>query len=201
MFCFGFLPTFIRMNREELTLDLGGIVLSGGKSTRMGTDKGFVPFQGKPLVQYSLSLLKYFCPDIIISANHDAYRELGYPVVEDEYIYCGPAGGLHTALKASKHEWNLVLSCDVPFVTREVLSRLIEARAGKGTVPYHDGGLEPLVAIYHHSMHLVFEQNLLLNQYRLQEIIKSADIRLLSFQDMLDKDPRLFDNLNAPDDL
>ena len=189
------------MNKGEPTLDLGGIVLSGGKSTRMGKDKGFVLYEGKPLVCYSIDLLKRFTSDIIISANHDTYRELEYPVVEDEFTNCGPAAGLHAALKASSHEWNMVLSCDVPFVTDEVIFRLLDERKGKGVVPFHDGSLEPLVALYHRGMYAVFEESLKAGRLMLRKIIQEAEMYLVPFDDIMLKNPRIFDNFNSPLDL
>ena len=189
------------MNKGEPTLDLGGIVLSGGKSTRMGKDKGFVLYEGKPLVRYSIDLLKRFTSDIIISASHDAYRELEYPVVEDEFTNCGPAAGLHAALKASSHDWNLVLSCDVPFVTDEVIFRLLNERQGNGVIPIHIGGLEPLVALYHRGMYAVFEESLRAGCLKLRKIIQEAEMYLVPFDDIMLKNPRIFDNFNTPLDL
>jgi len=188
------------MNQEK-ALDLGGIVLSGGKSTRMGRDKGFVLFDGKPLVQYAIDLLGSFTPDIIISANDEEYQKLGYPVVEDEFTDCGPAAGLHASLKTSSHAWNLVLSCDVPLVTQEALTLLLDQRKWKGAVPVHSGKLEPLVALYHRNLYKVFEKSIRNGNFQLRSIIKQAEIHLVSFDDLMTQNPYLFDNFNAPGDL
>ncbi|GET26919.1 molybdenum cofactor guanylyltransferase [Prolixibacter sp. NT017] len=188
------------MNQEK-ALDLGGIVLSGGKSMRMGQDKGFVLFDGKPLVQYAIDLLGKFTSDIIISANHEEYRKLGYPVVEDEFTDCGPAAGLYSSLKASSHDWNLILSCDVPLVNEEALTLLLDQRRGKGAVPVHEGKLEPLVALYHRDLYKVFEKSIINGNFQLRGIIKQAEIHLVSFDDLMAQNPSLFDNFNTPGDL
>ncbi|GET20239.1 molybdenum cofactor guanylyltransferase [Prolixibacter denitrificans] len=188
------------MNQVK-ALDLGGIVLSGGKSTRMGQDKGFVLFDDKPLVQYAIDLLEKFTPDIIISANHEEYKKLGYPVVEDKFTDCGPVAGLYSSLKASSHDWNLILSCDVPLVNEEVLTLLLDQRRGKGAVPVHEGKLEPLVALYHRDLYKVFEKSIKNGNFQLRGIIKQAEIHLVSFDDLMTQNPRLFDNFNTPGDL
>jgi molybdopterin-guanine dinucleotide biosynthesis protein A len=61
-----------------------GIILAGGKSLRMGTDKGLVIFRDKPLVQYSIDLLGQFCDRILISSNNKAYSVFGYEIVPDQ---------------------------------------------------------------------------------------------------------------------
>ncbi|HPG34509.1 MAG TPA: molybdenum cofactor guanylyltransferase, partial [Lentimicrobium sp.] len=77
------------INKSQIT----GIVLAGGKSTRMGTDKGLMIFQGKPLVMYSIDLLSMFCGRILISSNNPEYAKFGYEIIADELPGAGPMAG------------------------------------------------------------------------------------------------------------
>ena len=75
-----------------------GILLAGGRSSRMGSDKGLLDFRGRLLAEYPLALLQKHCGTIIISSNNPEYGQFGYPVVADERMDCGPAGALATTL-------------------------------------------------------------------------------------------------------
>jgi len=83
------------MNNSGIT----GIILAGGKSSRMGKDKGWVLFRKKPLIDYAVELLGGICQSIVISANNSAYDKLGLPVYHDIIPDSGPMGGIYTCLK------------------------------------------------------------------------------------------------------
>ncbi len=102
------------MVKEEVT----GIILSGGKSSRLGEEKGLALFNGKPLIQYAIDILKPVCDKIIISANNqlDEYAKFGFEIVEDQVKGIGPMAGLIAGLNKSVTRYNFVLSCDTPFV-------------------------------------------------------------------------------------
>ena len=87
--------------------------MAGGKSSRMGTDKGLMTFQGKRLVEYAIELLQPFCSEIIISTNQAGYEGFGFKTVSDVYRDCGPVGGLHAALSESNYDYNLIVSCRI----------------------------------------------------------------------------------------
>jgi molybdopterin-guanine dinucleotide biosynthesis protein A len=179
-----------------------GIILSGGKSSRMGTDKGFIEFKGFPLIRYPLNLLSDFCSEVIISSNNKEYHQFGYPVIADKYLDYGPAGGLSSALSFSRYERNIVLSCDMPFVNRECIQYLISSeQKSTGVVPIHDGYPEPLVALYHRSIGPVLETSLQNGDYKLQSIIRQANIDFLDFSLFLETYPNVFVNINSPEDL
>lgn len=185
-----------------MAVHVGGIILAGGKSSRMGTDKGLMTFQGKRLVEYAILLLQPLCSEIIISTNQKGYEEFGFRTVSDIYRDCGPVGGLHAALSETNFDYNLVLSCDVPFVERELLQLLLsEAGDYDAVVPVHEKGIEPLVAVYRKEMASFFEKNLIEKKYKMQRIIRSSDLNLLDVSHLVATYPRLFDNLNSPDEL
>jgi len=183
-------------------MNFTGIILAGGKSSRMGTDKGLMDFNGKKLIGYPLALLSSFCSEIIISSNNEAYRQFGYPVIHDDIEDAGPAGGLAAALKASSGEWNIVLSCDVPFVNAEAIQYLISfAGSGLGAVPQHNGFVEPLVALYLKSFCQVLESEIRNGNLQMNRIIDHPYVTFVDFNPLLKKYPRIFENFNSPGDL
>ncbi len=79
-----------------------GIILAGGKSSRMGEDKGLVLLNGKPMIQYVIEALKGVVSDIIIISNNASYNKFGIPVYPDIIKDKGPVGGIFTGLHHSK---------------------------------------------------------------------------------------------------
>lgn len=179
-----------------------GIVLAGGKSSRMGIDKGLMDFDGQPLIQYSIELLENFCDDIVISANNPQYERFGYPVVPDKILGLGPAGGITSASKKVINDWIIFLSCDIPFVTPAVIDRLsIETGKSNAIIPIHENGVEPLIAIYNKRFMKTFEECLGKGINKMQDILEMGDVNYVDFQNELDADPHLFDNINSYSDI
>ena len=114
------------MNTKPDKSNLTGIILTGGKSSRMGEDKGLMDFDGKRLIEYPIQLLSLFCDNILISANNDQYQEFGFPTIADGYAGMGPAAGMIASLKHSKTTWNLIVGCDMPFLEVEFIAELLE---------------------------------------------------------------------------
>ena len=105
-----------------------GIVLAGGKGTRMGSvDKGLQPLRGKPMVEWVLERLRAQVTEVVINANQnpDIYEKYGHRVVSDEIGgFAGPLAGLHAGLKAAAHPLVATVPCDSPFLPEDLVSRL-----------------------------------------------------------------------------
>ena len=184
------------------TDQITGIILAGGKSSRMGQDKGLMEYQGQKLIEYSIDVLRPVCDELLISANQPGYEGFGIPVVADHYEDCGPVGGLHASLRASKHEWNLVVGCDTPFLNKKLLYLLLSNKEGyKAVIPNHSKGMEPLAALYHRDMAAFFEQKIATGDLKLHRIVLEQKVKLLDVSDLLTEFPRLFENFNSPEDL
>ncbi len=104
------------MNNNNIT----GIILAGGRSSRMKSEKGLVKFRKKLLIEYPVNIFKEICSDIIISSNHNKFNFLDCKVYHDEIIDCGPIGGIYTCLKKSITDYNLIAACDMPFLNNEL---------------------------------------------------------------------------------
>lgn len=130
-------------------MKITGIILSGGMSRRMGTDKAFVRIEGKPMIQHVIDHVEPLCDQILISANQKRYESLGFPVVYDVILDSGPAGGIVSCLSESSNEKNLVISCDLPFASTEFLKELLALSENyEITVPEIGPVLQPLCGIY-----------------------------------------------------
>ena len=190
------------INSEDIT----GIILAGGRSSRLGKDKGLCDFKGKAMVSYAIDTLKPLCGQMMISANHfpEKYAEFGLPVVADEVKGIGPIGGIYSCLKKSKTQHNLVLSCDTPFVNTNVFKHLLKNLKNEQVItPAHETFLiEPLSAYYNTNVIGDMEITIRDKQFKMMDFFKhirfksvNMDKNLPFFTDYM------FLNLNTPEDL
>ena len=180
-----------------------GIILAGGESSRMGSDKGLQNLCGKPLIYYAIEALSGLCGDIIISSS-SAYQEFGFPVVKDEFPGIGPMGGIYSALRQSKTDNNLVLSCDLPFVSKELLSFILENASGFQVVVPWQGNrhYEPLCGFYRLSVLNQMSAYIQKENYKLPDLFEEININRLIINDsMYFYSENLFFNVNSKHDL
>ncbi len=131
-------------------------VLAGGGSTRFGRDKALVEIGGRPMIARMIELLQSVTTEVKIVAVPGKYAEFGAEIVEDQWPGDGPLGGVITALEdaaqsAARPEWNLVVSCDMPFLTQEWLQFLTNRAANSNAqvvFPHSASGPEPLCACW-----------------------------------------------------
>lgn len=140
-----------------------GIILAGGQSSRFGgSDKSLILFNGKPLIEYPLTLLKQYCSEIIISSNNDNLKHYPYKFVKDEFPGKGPLSGIHSCLKKSKSLFNFVLSCDMPFIPGKLVEIMLSGTGNYDLViPFHNGFYEPMCAVYSCNLIPVIEKLLI----------------------------------------
>ena len=135
---------------------IAGVVLAGGKSTRMGRDKAFVDFRGEPLVGHAIKRLAPQVARVAISANGDPQRfaAFGAPVLPDVSSgHPGPLAGILAGLKffARENGFEAIVTvpCDAPFAPRDLVARLVAARRAEGAVvAASTRGVEPLFALW-----------------------------------------------------
>jgi molybdenum cofactor guanylyltransferase len=131
---------------------VGGFVLAGGKSSRMGVDKALLEIDGVPLIGRAARLLQSVTGEPTIIAATSLYSSLGAKIVADDWPGHGPLGGMATALRVSRTPWNLIIACDLPYLTKPWLDFLIELAQksnADAVVPRSERGVEPLCAMYH----------------------------------------------------
>jgi molybdopterin-guanine dinucleotide biosynthesis protein A len=131
--------------------DAAAIILAGGKSLRMGQDKGLLPIGGIPMFQHIANQLTPFFSDALIVANQaEAYRGAGLRIVPDEQQGIGPLMGILSGLSASTKELNFVTACDIPNMNMDFIAELLKLADGcDAVIPVTgDDMYEPLFAVY-----------------------------------------------------
>lgn len=126
-------------------------ILCGGKSTRMQEEKGLVHFQGKTFLRWILDAVRPVTKESILVTKNSAYQSYGLEMIRDVFEDKGPVGGIHTALLHSSHSQILILSCDIPKITTEVLDCLIEkSHEFPKKITFLSDGINdyPLIGIY-----------------------------------------------------
>jgi len=176
-----------------------GIVLAGGKSSRMGTDKALKIFRNKPLIQHAVDILKQICSQVVISANHNDYQFTECEVWPDERSEIGPIAGIYSCLKHSVTQWNMVLSCDMPLIEPDILISMFLRREDYDIVlPVHDSdGLEPLCAIYNRRLILPLEEFMDTGNYSLWQFIRRSKHHLVEIPS---QSKGMFVNVNTSQD-
>jgi len=148
-----FIENFLKQKTEEIPLY--GLVLAGGKSTRMKKDKSLLEYHGKSQTEHCFELLSQTCEKVFVS-NREEQSQLSkhqnFPQIHDTFLNIGPLGGILSAMTAYPNAAWLVLACDLPYVTTEALETLIQKRNPfKMVTAYqstNDALPEPLCAIY-----------------------------------------------------
>ena len=178
-----------------------GIILAGGKSTRMGKDKGLIAINKKPMIQHVIDAITPFVSSIIIISNNSAYKRFGFKVYSDLLKNKGPVGGIYTALSISNTEKNLIVSCDTPFISSDLLTILKNKRNNCDIIiPKYNNKIHPLIGIYSKKNTDYFKQSIINNQLKLIELILKLNHLIINIDK--DKVNKLnFTNINSKIDL
>jgi molybdopterin-guanine dinucleotide biosynthesis protein A len=138
-----------------------GIVLMGGKSKRMGSDKAFLSWHGQTLYSLAAEKLRKYCTSIYLSINdhQEPYHHFEYSCIKDAFENEGPMGGIITCHRIL-HDSLFILACDMPFVSDEEMVFLMDHHASKSgcTMFYNEnrGHFEPLLSIWDvHSLEML----------------------------------------------
>jgi molybdopterin-guanine dinucleotide biosynthesis protein A len=183
---------------------LTGIILAGGRSSRLGRNKGLALLGGRPLIGHVIATLSAVCNEILISSNSVLYNDFGYTVIPDEYPDSGPMAGIHACLKASSNEHHFVLSVDTPFVSPEFISFMMEAR-GDGHIAapwFGNEHYEPLCAYYSRRVLPVIESFLDNGNSRMPDVFRVVPFTAVSIPgDAPFNHNMLFHNINTVENL
>jgi molybdenum cofactor guanylyltransferase len=187
-----------------------GYVQAGGASRRFGRDKALVGFGGRTMLAQTTGLLASVCGEVIIVAAEGQYPDAQVPLLADRWPGQGPLGGILTALQSSalrgtESIWNLIVSCDMPFLTRdwlEFLCQRAERSAAQVAVAESANGLEPLCACWKTtsmpSVQAAFDSGV----RKVSDAMKRLPMEVLdvSVWKRFDTKGRLFWNVNTPAD-
>jgi molybdopterin-guanine dinucleotide biosynthesis protein A len=189
-------------------MNVGGIVLCGGQSKRMGRPKAWLPFAGELMLQRVVRLLDTVVRPIVVVAAPDQYvpplpREVS--IVRDEEKGRGPLQGLAAGLSALAGQVDAAYlsSCDVPFLQSAFVRRLIDLLGDASVcVPRVGAYHHPLAAVYRIGVAHAVERLLAENRLRPVFLFESVATRVVEAQELADVDPEFatLRNLNTPED-
>lgn len=182
------------------------ILLSGGKSSRMGTNKALLKIKDKTNIErIKDELIKIFDEVILVTNEPEVYEFLQVKTVTDEYPGKGPLAGLHAGLRASTSDANLAVACDMPFVSAELAESMIK-RLGHhdAVVPVIEGKQHPLFAVYQKRIMGEVEECIKSDSLRLKHLFERLDVLYLTEQDLElysnGSLNRVFFNMNQPEE-
>lgn len=194
--------------------DITGIILSGGKSSRMGENKSLLNLGGKKVIERVTELMNRLFPEVILITNTpNEYSFLKIPMFRDVYEYKGPLAGIHSGLTHSKTEQNFIISCDIPLMKKEMIEYIIDYKTEMSiTVCRADGFVQQLAGRYSKTVLLETEKSLKIQEEELRNPHQhKRKCKVLSLLDKVGADiidaekldfysESLFFNMNRPED-
>jgi molybdopterin-guanine dinucleotide biosynthesis protein A len=188
--------------QEMIARRLGGIILCGGESRRMGRPKAWLPFAGEPLLcRVVREVARAAAPVLVVAAAGQELPAVGVPVVRDERPGRGPLEGLAAGLAALEADAAFVTACDAPFLTAELVRRLA-ARLGDATavVPEVDGRCHPLPGVYRIAALPLVRALLAEGTLRLGALAERLHGRVVGVAELGEGAARALRNVNTPED-
>ncbi|MBV7505130.1 molybdenum cofactor guanylyltransferase [Bacillus sp. sid0103] len=182
------------------------IILSGGKSSRMGTNKALLKINEKTNIERITDTLKVSFSDIILVTNHPReYQFLRQKMVSDHFPGKGPLAGVHAGLLASPFETNFVVACDMPFVSVD-LAELLVKKCGEydAVIPVINGIQHPLFAVFQKRVTEAVAQRIETGQLRMKHLLDTLNVLYVTEKDLqayssIDVE-RVFFNMNYPNE-
>ena len=198
------------MTGEKKQRAIRGYVLAGGASSRFGSDKAFAVLGGQTLLARMCGLIESVAGNMSVVAAAGRYLDFIAPTVPDRWPGEGPLGGILTALGATQAgghagELNLIVSCDMPFLTREWLGYLVEQALvsdAEVIVVKSERGLEPLCTCWRASALGILQDAFDQGVRKVTEAMKRLRMEVLdeTHWKRFDSAGRLFWNMNTPRD-
>lgn len=192
-------------NIEKKIQGITGIVLAGGKSSRFGSNKALADFNGIPLIERVIGVLKSVFTNLIIITNSPLeYSYLKIPLYQDLVKGLGPVGGIYTGLDAIADGWAFFCACDMPFINRDLVRYITEVKDGfDAVVPKVDWKIEPLHALYSKRCLPAIKKLIYNEEYQTIKSFKDINVRFIEEDEIRRFDPELktFLNVNKQDEL
>jgi molybdenum cofactor guanylyltransferase len=200
---------------ESTPANAAGFVLAGGRSTRFGRDKALVPIGDEVLLSRLCSVMRLVTPNVAIIGSQEKYGDFGVECIEDRWPGEGPLGGIITAIRSrastagagipASSRRNLIIGCDMPFLSREWLEYLVEwalTTDAEVVAPKSLYGLEPLCACWRTSAADALQDLFEHGVRKVTEGMKHLKMEVLdeTHWKRFDNADRLFRNMNTPED-
>jgi molybdenum cofactor guanylyltransferase len=192
---------------------VAAFILAGGFSSRMGREKGLLDFGGEPLIVRTTRMTEPLVTEVMVVGPPERYAALGLRTIADQDLagrertaaVRTPLVGIATALSATKMPWNLILACDLPYLTAVwldwLLSRAVDSSA-QIVMPRTAGGLEPLAAVYRRECATSIMAALERGVRKVIDATAEFRVERLSKNDWnkIEPEGRVLRNMNVPSD-
>jgi len=188
--------------KENNVPSLNGLVLAGGESKRMGTDKGLMNWHGKEQRYYLADMLQEFCEEVFISCRQEQVNgfDSAYRTLPDTFLDLGPYGGILSAMHSQRDKAWLVVACDLPLLDKETIRFLIIHRESKKVATTyespHDGFPEPLITIWEPESYTVLLDFLGKGTTGLRNVLMNSEKTVVQ-----SARPETLMNVNTPEDV
>lgn len=177
-----------------------GLILAGGKSTRMGFDKGSINYHGMSQVNYLNSLLRPYCDEVFVSLRPDQQLEYDVPIIEDSFQGFGPVSGILSAFKHDPNAAWLTVASDLPFVDEESIKTLLQSRDERKIASCYIRSEsefpDPLFTIWEPKAYCTLLSYLSLGYACPRKVLINSDVNVIPI-----KDDRILMNVNDPEAL
>jgi molybdenum cofactor guanylyltransferase len=182
-----------------------GVVLAGGRSTRMGTNKALLEFDGIRLIERLVRTIRPLFREIAIVANDpETYAYLGVPIWADRIPGKGSLGGIYTAVYHSTFPQTFCIACDMPFPNPTVIAYLRDLASGYDVVvPRTADGYQPLHAFYSQTCLPPMEAMIYADRLKIDRLFPAVRLRTVEENELRPMDPSLlcFVNVNTQEEL
>jgi molybdopterin-guanine dinucleotide biosynthesis protein A/molybdopterin converting factor small subunit len=181
-----------------------GIILAGGRSSRMGSPKALLLFDGEPLITHIVRRLqRLFDEIVVVAAPEQPLPDLPVTLARDDVAFQGPVGGIYYGLRAARGEIAFVTSCDSAFSAAPLISHLVSLAPGFDVVvPRWEDRLQPLHAVYRRTVVPNLEAQLAKGELRPVFLYDTVPTRIVEEDEVrrFDPDGDSFFNMNTPED-
>ncbi|RCH56268.1 molybdopterin-guanine dinucleotide biosynthesis protein MobA [Mucilaginibacter hurinus] len=196
------IQNFFREKLQQAKPKLNGLVLAGGKSVRMGYDKGTVHWHGREQRYHLAELLKPFCDEVFISCRSVQKDEIKseYATLEDTFVDLGPTGAILSAFREQPDSAWLVVATDLPLLDKDTLAYLVRHRNAASIATAFNSAVddfpEPLITIWEPKSYPVLLAYLAQGYSCPRKVLINSDVILLNTPD-----PNTLTNVNTPEEL
>ncbi|HAJ25744.1 MAG TPA: molybdenum cofactor guanylyltransferase [Syntrophus sp. (in: bacteria)] len=181
-----------------------GIILTGGKNKRMGTNKAFLSVDGERLIDRTVRIYRDIFDEIILVTNEPhLYYDIDVTLVTDLVKDKGPLMGIYTGLFYAASDPVFFAACDMPFLSGEFIRYLLEqSRDADIVVPETADGFQPLHAVYSKSCMGTIQRLLLQDKLKVTGFYKGMKLKAIDPDAIgrFDPDGRMFLNVNTPEE-
>jgi molybdenum cofactor guanylyltransferase len=175
---------------------ISGAIMAGGKSSRLGVNKAFLKLHDRPVIELVLEQMSALVSPVRLIANSPSeFAHLNIPAVPDIRPGCGPLSGIHAALSLSQTEYVLVVSCDLPLLTPQILRALLKSYPGYDITLYKHALFEPLCAVYRRTCLPALEELMDHQEYRIIDLFPTLSVNVIRTDHK-----EVFQSINTPED-